>query len=110
MSKELIERLPPLRETFDEKTISRIVEMREIEKAPFIVIAQELEMTKEKAKKLYNSFYHQQVVAHINALREKTEDLDEKTAIWRRYFDTHLSPKKLYEMIRRGEEPPLPPQ
>lgn len=110
MSKELIERLPPLRETFDEKTISRIVEMREIEKAPFIVIAQELEMTKEKAKKLYNSFYHQQVVAHINALREKTEDLDEKEAIWRRYFDTHLSPKKLYEMIRRGEEPPLPPQ
>ena len=85
MSKELIERLPPLRETF-------------------------VEMTKEKAKKLYNSFYHQQVVAHINALREKTEDLDEKEAIWRRYFDTHLSPKKLYEMIRRGEEPPLPPQ
>ena len=110
MSKEFIERLPPLRETFDEKIISRIVEMREIEKAPFIVIAQELEMTKEKARQLYNSFYHQQVVAHVNALEEKAETFDEKTAIWRRYFGTRLSPKKLCEMIRRGEEPPLPPQ
>ena len=76
MSKEFIERLPPLRETFDEKIISRIVEMREIEKAPFIVIAQELEMTKEKARQLYNSFYHQQVVAHVNAVEEKAETFD----------------------------------
>lgn len=67
-------------------------------------------MTKEKARQLYNSFYHQQVVAHVNAVEEKAETFDEKTAIWRRYFGTRLSPKKLYEMIRRGEEPPLPPQ
>ena len=84
--------------------------MREAEKAPFVVIAQELAITKEKAKRLYDSFYHQKVVAHVDILEGRAENYEEKAAIWCRYFGARLSPKKLWEMIRRGEEPPLPPQ
>ena len=55
-------------------------------------------------------FYTQQILEYITARQREAKNTDERMAIWRRYFDTHLSPKKLYEMIRRGEEPPLPPQ
>ena len=105
----LTESLPPLKRKLSKKTVSRIVEMRETEKATFAAIGRQISLTQEKVRHTYNMFYTQQILEYITARQREAKNTDERMAIWRRYFDTHLSPKKLYEMIRRGEEPPLPP-
>ena len=84
--------------------ISRIIEMREIEKATYNMIAKEMRITPEKAKHTYDSFYHQKVLKHVEALKRKAKGEDEKWAIVRRYFGKYRSSKKTYEMILKENE------
>lgn len=103
-SKQFIKNLPPLKGKLTKKTISRIVEMREAEKASFIAIAKELRITPEKAKHAYDDFYHQQVLEYVYTLQREAKGFDEKQAIWRRYFRNNQSPKKRYEMMMDERE------
>lgn len=96
---QFIESLPPFKRELSKKTISRIVEMREIEKATFLAIARELHITPEKAKHTYDAFYHRQVLAYVETLEKQAVSQDEKRAIWRRYWGGNKSAKKRYEMI-----------
>lgn len=101
----LIKNLPPLKRRLNKKTISRIIEMRETEKATYDMIAKKFHITPEKAKRTYDIFYHQKVLEHIDALEKKAKDLDERAAIYRRYFGPgRKSPKNTYEMILKEIE------
>lgn len=99
-----IKKLPPIKRKLSKKMISRIIEMREIEKATYNMIAKEMRITPEKAKHTYDSFYHQKVLKHVEALKRKAKGEDEKWAIVRRYFGEYRSSKKTYEMILKENE------
>lgn len=104
-SELLIKKLPPLKRRLNKKTISRIIEMRETEKATYDMIAKKFHITPEKAKRTYDLFYHQKVLEHVDALEKKAKDLDERAAIYRRYFGPgRKSPKNTYEMILKEIE------
>ena len=108
---QVIKRLPLSKREPSRAMIARMVEMRDIEKATFPAIAREMRITPEKAKYLYDSFYHRKVLAHIEALQKTAKTPAEKQAIWDRYFRGTRSPKKRYEMIleeKAHEQPPSP--
>lgn len=99
MPKEYIKNLPPLKKSLNPEIVSRIVEMREVEKATFTAIAKEMAITPEKAKHTYDMFYHQQVLDFIEPLQQEASSYEEKRAIWQHYFGKYRSAKKRYEMI-----------
>lgn len=96
---QFIKKLPPLKRKLSKETISRIIKMRETEKATFVAIAKEMDITPEKARVTYDDFYHQKVLKYVEALQKKAKSRDEKRAIWWRYFGKYRSAKKRYEMI-----------
>lgn len=103
-SKQMIKALPPLKRKFSEEMISRVVEMREAEKAAFTAIGKELDITPEKAKGIYNRFYSQKVLNYVEALQKEAKSQEERWAVWNRYFGNSLSPKKRYEKILAERE------
>lgn len=58
MPVHLLRDLPPLRNEFSKHTISRVIILRETNGMTFAAIGKRLRMTKEKAKNLYNHYYH----------------------------------------------------
>ena len=102
MPTKFIRSMPPFKSRLSQKTIARVIEMREVEKASFATIAKELRMTQAKAKRTYEMFYHKQVLELINALQEKAESNEEKSAIWDYYFNEYKSAKKRYDMLTKG--------
>ena len=101
----LIKNLPPLKRKLSKKTVSRIIEMRETEKATYKMIGKKFHITPEKAKRIYDLFYHQKVLEHVNALAEKAKGFHERAAIYRRYFGRgRKSSKNTYEMILKEIE------
>ena len=80
MPKWFIRNLPPFKLKLSEKTISRIVEMREIANASFVEIGKELNITKEKAWREYDTFYHNKTVKIIRELLKKAETSEEEYA------------------------------
>lgn len=103
MSEQFAKRLPPLKRTLSQKTISRIVEMREKEGATFLEIAKEMRITPEKARHAYDRFYHDRVLEYVKARQKEAESAEEAQAIWRRYFEPYRSSKKRYERIMEEE-------
>lgn len=101
MPKQFIRRIPPFKAKLSEKTIARIIEMREVEKTSFVTIAKELRMTQAKARHTYEWFYHEQVLEHVKVLQEKSKSLEEKNAIWDYYFRGYKSSKKRYDMLTK---------
>ena len=98
--------MPPFRDKLDDKTIARVIEMREAGRASFAAIAKELEMTQAKAKHTYDMFYHQKGMEIVNALQNKAETKQEKNAIWNCYFRNQKSPKTQYDWMVK-EHPSL---
>ena len=98
---QFINNLPPFKLKLSKKTIARVIEMRDIQKASFVTIAKELQMTQEKARATYDSFYHKQVLELIKALQEKAVSKEEKDAIWNYYFTEIKSPKKRYDLLTK---------
>ena len=99
MPMPFIRRMPPFKPKLSKKTVARVVEMREAERASFVTIAKELRMTQAKAKRTYEMFYHKQVLELIKALQEKAESHKEKEAIWDYCFKGNKSAKKRYETL-----------
>ncbi len=102
MPTQFIKNMPPFKPKLSEKTIARVIEMREVEKASFVTIAKELRMTQAKAKRTYEWFYHKQVLELIKTLEEKAESEEEKHAIWDYYFRRYHTSKKRYDMLTKG--------
>lgn len=101
----LIKKLPPLKRKLSKKTVSHIIEMRETENATYDMIAKKFHITPEKARHIYDLFYHQKVLEYVNALEEKAKNLEERADIYRRYFGQgRKSPKNTYEMILKEIE------
>lgn len=97
-----IRSMPPFKPKLSKKTVARVIEMREAEKASFVTIAKELRMTQAKARHTYEMFYHKQVIALIHVLQEKEEDREKKAAIWDYYFGRYHSSKKRYDVLTKG--------
>lgn len=102
MPTQFIRNMPPFKPKLSQKTVARVIELRDVEKASFVTIAKELRMTKAKAKHTYEMFYHKQVLELINALQEKAESKEEKEDIWNYYFRRYHSSKKRYDMLTKG--------
>ena len=102
MPTQFIRNMPPFKPKLSKKTVARVIELRDVEKASFVTIAKELRMTQAKAKHTYELFYHKQVLALIKALQEKAESKEEKENIWNYYFRRYHSSKKRYDMLTKG--------
>lgn len=102
MPSQFIRNMPPFKPKLSKKTIARVIELRDVEKASFVTIAKEMRMTQAKAKRTYEMYYHKQVLALIHALQEKAELKEEKAAIWKYYFRRYHSSKKRYDMLTKG--------
>ena len=103
--KEFIQNMPSFRRGVSKETIARVVEMREERRASFITIAKELHMTRQKAKKIYDMFYHEKNKEICEALQAKTENWEEKNAIWHYCFTKYRSSKKTYDMLMKDFTP-----
>ena len=102
MPTQFIRNMPPFKPKLSKKTVARVIELRDVEKASFVTIAKELRMTQAKAKRTYEMFYHKQVLVLIKALQEKAESKEEKETIWKYYFRRYHSSKKRYDMLTKG--------
>ena len=102
MPTQFIRNMSPLKPKLSKKTVARVIELRDVEKASFVTIAKELRITQAKAKHTYEMFYHKQVLALIKALQEKAESKEEKENIWNYYFRRYHSSKKRYDMLTKG--------
>lgn len=98
---QFINSMPPLRQKLSDKTIARVIDMREIQRASFVTIARELRITQMKAKDIYDSFYHKQVLELVKTLQDKAESEEEKDALWNRYIRSNKSAKKRYDMLTK---------
>lgn len=96
---QFIKSMPPFKPKLSKKTIARVIEMREAEKASYIAIGKKLCMTQEKAKHTYEWFYHKQVLEFIKALEEKAGSCEEKRGIWDYYFKGFRTSKKRYDAL-----------
>ncbi len=85
LPQKFIDAIPPLRGKLTKEETARVVEMRETEKAPFAVIAKELNITQSKAKHTYDFYYHAKVLALIQNLIEKAESREEKEQLLKHY-------------------------
>lgn len=99
-----IKSMPPFKVKLSIKTVARVIEMREVEKASFVAIAKELRMTQAKARHTYEWFYHKQVLELIKALQEKAESYKEKMAISEYYFRNYSTSKKRYDILSRAKQ------
>lgn len=84
MPKRLLQDLPPLRTKFSARTVSSVIRLREINGMTYEAIGKRLHMTKEKAEKLYNYYYHNLYLQLSEKLMEITGDTD----LRRKYRDT----------------------
>ena len=98
MPAQFIRSVPPLRAKFSDKTIARVIEMREGQKASFIKIAKELRMTQAKAERIYEMFYHKKLLALLRVWNEKEND-EAKTAYWESCLSKYQSAKKRYDFL-----------
>lgn len=94
-----IESMPPFKPKLNKKTVDRVIEMREVEKASYTAIGEELHMTQAKARHTYDGFYHKQVLELIKVLQENVASRVEKDAIWDYYFRRYTTSKKRYDAL-----------
>ena len=99
MPEALLQGLPPLKAAVDERTVARVVRMREQEKKTFGAIGKELKLTAEKAERVYQMFYHQKLMALIDALERMVHSPQEKASLSACYVRGYKSAKKRYELL-----------
>lgn len=96
---EMLEGLPPCPVKLGEKEVSRIVTMREEEKASFRAIGREFHITPEKARHTYEMVYHHKVLEYVEGLQQQAKSWEERMEIWRRYLGGSMSAKRRYERL-----------
>ena len=96
---EMLEGLPPCPVKLGEKEVSRIVTMREEEKASFRAIGREFHITPEKARLTYEMVYHHKVLEYVEGLQQQAKSWEERMEIWRRYLGGSMSAKRRYERL-----------
>lgn len=99
MPEEFLAELPPLTPPLSEENIARIVELKEKKKTAFSKIAKELNITKQKAERTYNTYYHKLTFETLNKLCAKIDGKEEKEAVWDYCFRNNYSAKKRYDML-----------
>lgn len=71
--RDVLKALPPLKETFSGRIISRIIFMREEEKRTYKEIGQFLKLTPEKSEGLYQHYYHQKFLDLVDRILVTTD-------------------------------------
>lgn len=102
MSQQFLKSMPPFKPKLNKKTVARIIEMRENEKASFVKIAKEFRITRQKAKYTYDWYYHVKMLELIKILQKKAKSEQEKREIWEYCFRNSYSSKNRYEMLRKN--------
>lgn len=85
--------LPPFKEKWSKYIVSRVVKMRE-EKLSFLAIGIKLKMTQEKARDIYEWFYHKQWLAARDKVRETYFDGKDDLDNLRDYYKKYRTAKK----------------
>lgn len=96
---QVIRALPPLRTALRNKTVARVVALREEKHASYKAIAKELRMTPEKARYTYEVFYHEKALKILKGLEAKAKSETERREIRKRYLYQYRSAKKAYEAL-----------
>lgn len=103
MSKQFIRNLPPFSPQLSEKTIDRVIELRDIENASFAAISKELHITQAKSRRTYDMYYHKRVIELVKTLQGKMKSKEEKDALWNYCFGKYRSSKERYDMLVKGK-------
>ena len=98
-SPDIIKSLPPFRAKLSKKTIARVVQLREEQKASFVAIGKKLRITPAKARQVYEWFYYEQVLAFIKAQQEKAGTHEEKRMVWAQYISRYRSAKECFDNL-----------
>lgn len=99
MPKEFIESIPPFRPRLTSDTFNRLIEMRDNEHASYTAIANELNITPQKARYTYEAYYHHRTLKILKSLEGTFNDRQSKIALWDYCFNNNFSDKKRYEMM-----------
>ena len=99
MPEKFLKALPPYQENLSPEITEIIIKMKEKERKTFIEIGKELQLTREKTRALYESFYHKKNMVLIKILQDKVKTKKEKNDIWDFYFKNNWSSKKIYDML-----------
>lgn len=99
MPEEFIKALPPFKKKVSGKVVLRIVEMRDVEKATFTKIAEELHITGEKAKQEYDGYYRSKINEYINGLPRDSIEYKKLNDAEFRVVNNNISSKRQYDML-----------
>ena len=102
MPAQFVKNMPLYKPLFGEAMTIRVLQLRDIKKASFIAIAEELYITQAKARDLYEKFYHKQVLELIEDLQAKAESKEEEKAIWNHCFEgKYKTAKSRYDELTK---------
>lgn len=109
MPPSFVRTMPPFQTGLDKKTASRIVKMRDTANASFAEIARALYITPEKARRLYDGYYHARVLKQMRRLeaKEKVKTSEQRLALWEPLLEHRLSSKRRYEMLDDSADSPV---
>lgn len=99
MPVKFIKGIPPFKSRLNKNTIARVVKMREEQKTTYNAIAKKLGITPAKARQVYDSFYHKQVLVMLKELQNQAESHKEEMAMRDYYFQNYRTPKQRYDAL-----------
>lgn len=99
MAEDVLNRIPPFRDSLSKREIFRLVVMREEEKATFQAIGREFHITPEKARHTYEMVYHRKVLAYVEQMQAQIGHEAEGWKVWQRYLAGNVSAKTRYERL-----------
>lgn len=102
MSQEFLQKLPPFHYALPEEIIYIIVDMKDKKGLPFEKIADCFQLTPEKVKYEYHSFYHKMVCETI--LRMGDARPFRLQTLWQHYVGDRNDMKSVYDSLRRDIE------
>ena len=99
LPERFLKSLPPLTPEPSEETASKIIEMRENEKASFAEIAKKYSLTEPKARRIYDFYYHKKMMELLDTAQENAESEQEKAELLDFCIRNHYASKKRYERL-----------
>lgn len=99
MPSQFVRGMPPFRPKLSQKTIARVIEMREVQKASYETISNELFLTRAKAKHTYEWFYHEQVLEILKTKEKEMTSHEEARALRDFCFKGNKTSKKRFDTL-----------
>ena len=99
MPDQFLNELLPIKKC-GEKTTEKVIQMRDVQKKSFVEIGRLLQITRFKARQLYNSYYHGKMIDIANEIK-KAYGEEEREKFLDHYLVNSYSPKRCFEILQQ---------